>query len=571
MSSVSPSTVRDPRPTSERIVQLAARVLQGDIILPEFQRPFVWQRKQILELLDSIYKNYPIGSLLVWESREKLASKRAIADLEIEPRSEIYPVNYLLDGQQRLSAICGVIHWSAEDPNSVWNVYFDLKTSRFRHADSVDGLPVHQIPLRRLSDPADFFQYLNALDDQALKDRASFLFSRFMNYQVPLVTLGEIPLRDVAPVFERINSTGTKLTIYDLMRAATWTPEFDLGNIVETIKSALEPKKFNNLDDKTFLRTLGAAAGGDFSANSITALRDLDRASLKTAATEMRDASLRAVDFLATDISAPRSESLPYANQFAFLCEVFRVIPIPTAAQRREIIGWFWRTTFTSYFGGWNTGQMVQDAKRIREFAAATTNSLGDGGKMPPSSLWKRTSFQSNSATSKMLALMFAAGQPLDLISGQRIDVGKSLAWSNDKEYHHFFPKAYLDRLPNPKPAANLVGNIVLLTSISNIRIKDKAPSQYLGEILLSSGREELLHRLATNLVPEEALDCALADDYAGFLEVRSEFLNTHAVRLMGSSITITEPISEPLPSETAQESEDGVQFGDDVDEDTTD
>src|SRR5450759_4075294 len=136
---VTKQTARDPKPTPERILQLASRVLEGDIILPEFQRPFVWKPRQVLELMDSVYRNYPIGSLLVWESNQKLASKRSIADLEVAERSEKYPVNYLLDGQQRLSAICGVIHWTPGNPKSVWNVVFDLKTGRFSHTDQVDS------------------------------------------------------------------------------------------------------------------------------------------------------------------------------------------------------------------------------------------------------------------------------------------------------------------------------------------------------------------------------------------------------------------------------------------------
>jgi uncharacterized protein with ParB-like and HNH nuclease domain len=72
---VTNQTARDTKPTPERILQLASRVLVGDIILPEFQRPFVWKRGLVLELMDSIYRNYPMGSLLVWESTQKLASK----------------------------------------------------------------------------------------------------------------------------------------------------------------------------------------------------------------------------------------------------------------------------------------------------------------------------------------------------------------------------------------------------------------------------------------------------------------------------------------------------------------
>src|SRR5262245_54488014 len=89
------------------------------------------------------------------------------------------------------------------------------------------------------------------------------------------------------------------------MRAATWSSEFDLGNTVDELKSALEPKKFERLENKTFLRTLAAAAGGDFSAQSIDALRELDKDRLSAAAEAMKAASLRAADFLATQIGAP--------------------------------------------------------------------------------------------------------------------------------------------------------------------------------------------------------------------------------------------------------------------------
>lgn len=547
-------TARDPKPTPERILQLASRVLAGDIILPEFQRPFVWKRRQILELMDSVYRNFPIGSLLVWESTQKLASKRSIADLKVAERSEKYPVNYLLDGQQRLSAICGAIYWEPGNPRSVWNVVFDLKTGKFLHSELADDHPVHQIPLRRLSDAPEFYRRLVPIDDLEMKARADLLFTRFLQYQVPLVTLGDMSIDDVAPVFERINSTGTRLTIYDLMRAATWSPDFDLGNTVDGIKATLEPKKFDTLDNKTFLRTLGAAAGGDFSAQSIDALRELDKGQLTAAAEAMKAASLRAADFLTTEISAPRAEALPYANQFAVLCEVFRLLPHPNAAQLAEVKRWFWLTTLSGYFGGWDSGQMTQDTRQIRAFAKGEAGTLGEGGVVPSSTLWRMKTFRSNSAVSKMLALMLAYEGPLDLVNGQKIDVDKSLAWSNDKEYHHFFPQAYLKRKKVSANSANVVGNIVLLTSKSNIDIRDFAPSEYLGRIIADSGRDELVKRLSSNLVPESALDAALSDDYGAFLEIRSQHLHSHVSGLTG-------------PANAADQSDDF----DDSDSDSTD
>ena len=524
----------DPKPTAERIEPLAERVLIGDIILPEFQRPFVWKRKQILELVDSIYRNYPIGSMLVWESRQELASKRSIADLEVGERSKSYPVNYLLDGQQRLSTICGVLYWEPGDPRSVWNVVFDLKTQKFMHIDHTDELPVHQVPLRRLVDPADYFRRLSVIDDAQLRATADLLFNRFKDYQVPLVTLGDMSINDVAPVFERINSTGTRLTIYDLMRAATWSPEFDLGKTIDGIKKSLTSKKFQELDNKTFLRALAAAGGGDFSSASIDALRDLGREKLIKAAEETKQAADRAADFLATEIKAPRAEALPYANQFAFLCEVFRVLPHPNGEQLRKLTEWFWLTTLSGYFSGWDSGQMTTDTRTIRNFATGKVTTLTVPAALPSPNLWEVKPFRSNSAVSKMLALMLAHHTPLDLVNGQRIDMDKSLSWSNDKEYHHFFPMAYLARRKVPAGRSNVVANIVLLSSISNINIRDSAPSEYLREIIDRDGRGRLVERMKSNLVPEEALEAALQDNYDQFLKVRANHIHQIAQQLAG-------------------------------------
>lgn len=533
------TTAKDPKPTSERVQQLAARVLMGDIILPEFQRPFVWKRKQVIELLDSILRNYPIGSMLVWESRQSLASKRSIGDLNIADRSDSYPVNYLLDGQQRLSTICGVLHWTPGDPKSIWNVIYDLRSQKFSHVDHVNDLPIHQIPLRRLSDPAAYYRRLAPLEEEVLANRADLLFNRFKDYQVPLVTLGDMSIRDVAPVFERINSTGTRLTIFDLMRAATWSPEFDLGKTVESIRAHIAPKKFGTLDSKTFLRALAAAGSNDFSAESIDLLRNLPTATLNQAADATKESAARAADFLATQVGAPRSEALPYANQFAVLCEIFRLVPHPDSSQLSDILRWFWRTTLSGYFAGWDNAQMAADAKAIRSWAADKSRGIQIRTVTPGEDIWHAKPFRSNSAVSKMIGLMLAHRQPLDIVNGQRIDPDKSLAWSNDKEYHHFFPQAYLARVGRTPAQANVVANIVLLTSASNIAIKDRAPSEYLQSIIETSGRDELVKRLATNLVPEPALDAALSNDYDAFLKLRSAQLHSDALELIG------EPSSE--------------------------
>jgi Protein of unknown function DUF262 len=121
---------RDPQPSVDRIDELARRILTGDILLPKFQRSFVWDKKQIRDLLDSILKNYPIGSVLLWQSRQELISESTIAGLKANLPRHDYPVNYLLDGQQRLSTICGALYWSGDDPKSQWNIVYDLREGK---------------------------------------------------------------------------------------------------------------------------------------------------------------------------------------------------------------------------------------------------------------------------------------------------------------------------------------------------------------------------------------------------------------------------------------------------------
>jgi hypothetical protein len=316
---------KDPQPSVDRVDELARRILSGDILLPKFQRSFVWERDQIIALLDSVARGYPIGSVLLWQSRQELRSENRIGDLQIKLPRPDYPVNYLLDGQQRLSTICGAMFWDGTEANSRWNLVYDLKNREFKHLFSLDEPPLHQIRLNRLSDPAAYFKHVAALDTYQTPDKgdlqlhAEQLFNRFKDYKIATVTLGDMSIADVAPIFERINSTGTPLTIVDLMRAATWSPDFDLIDSIESILADLADKGFEAVEKKVVLRGLSAAAGGGFSADSIDRLRDQPTEKLKEAVATTTVSYKRMVDFLSTHIRVAGADIIPYSNQLAVL------------------------------------------------------------------------------------------------------------------------------------------------------------------------------------------------------------------------------------------------------------
>jgi hypothetical protein len=406
------------------------------------------------------------------------------------------------------------------------------------HLDSLNDPPQHQVRTNKLADPAVFYKWfatldaLGAPDKDQLKENADELFNRFKDYKIAVVTLGDMSIEDVAPIFERINSTGTQLTIVDLMRAATWSQDFDLIDAIDEALDTLASKNFGGLDRKAVLRTMSAAAGGGFSAGSIDDLRKHDAQKLRTAATEAEEAYKRAVDFLATQIRVPSDAVVPYANQVVVLAELFRHLPTPTAAQYEKIREWFWRTASSGYFGGWNTGMMASDQKAVKRFADGETPVIEVNAVQPRPDIWTSRTFRANGAHAKSLAILLSYSAPVDLLTGQNIDTAKALAWSNSKEFHHFFPREYLKQEGNANATQiNCLANIVMLTSASNKTISKRAPSDYLKDVAAAAGAN-LNQWLSSNLISEAAYDAALADDFDTFLRERRSTINDEILKL---------------------------------------
>ncbi|SEU38985.1 hypothetical protein SAMN05443639_1312 [Stigmatella erecta] len=532
--------LNDPKPSVDRIDELARRIVTGDILLPKFQREFVWKSKRVLALLDSIAKGYPIGSILLWRTRQELKSEKKIADLDVANQQAEYPFNYLLDGQQRLSTICGALFWNGSDPKSLWNIAYDLRAENFFHPNTLEELPLYQMRVNKLSNPSGFFGQIAQLalhaspDKDELAARAKALFDRFKDYKIAVVTLGDMSIKDVAPIFERINSQGVPLTRVDLLRAATWSKEFDLNEAIGEIQEELDEKGFREIESKSILRNLSASQGGGFSIEDVEHLRGHTPQARLEAAKITKLAYQRAVDFLVSELGVVSSYALPYANQITVLAECFRLLPTsPSPAQYHAMREWFWQTSFSGYFSGWNTGQMTTDLASVRAFASGAKPRIPLVAARPVETTWRDRPFRTNNALSKAFALVLAAQAPRDLLTGQRIDTSASLSWINQKEFHHFFPKKWLKSQDVTSSQINVMANIVYLTSASNKTISGKKPSQYLREAESRLG-SEFEAVLQSNLIPPSAFDAAVRDDYEAFLHARSQAIDETAARLAG-------------------------------------
>jgi hypothetical protein len=522
----------DPKPEIFRIEQLVMRVKLGDIKLPKFQRLFIWKRKDVIKLWDSIYNGYPIGSILLWLTKQRLASEKRIGDLDINNRPEEYPTNYLLDGQQRLSSLCGALYWNTENKNSLWNISFDLEKEKFIFPK--DEIKYEYFPLNRLIETSDFLSqckvFENHPNSKKYFENAKALLDSVKDYKIAAVTIGDMKISEVAPIFERINSTGRRLTIYDLMRAATWSGDFDLNDTAETIRESLQAKGFKNVPETHILRNVSASAGYGINKEDIDNLRECTSDQLKEAADGCISAYKLAVDFLTRELPVTSYAYLPYALQLTLLVEFFRLQPKPTFEQRQTLKRWMWHTSISRYFGTSNTGQNASDLNKIRSFANGETSDLQFKRSINYQDFVSEQ-FALNKAVSKTFALVLAENKPKSLLDGSLINTHQALAIANRHEYHHIFPEGYLKSSSVAKRLINAHANICLLSKGNNLTISDQRPSVYFKQIesLLGTNLETVL---ASNFISMDAYRAGLNEDYNEFLRLRSEEIIRVAKRL---------------------------------------
>ena len=86
------------------IRKIIEKTLSGEIRIPSFQRGFVWEPEKVAFFIDSLYKGYPIGSLLFWRTNIRLENERQLGNYSLPEPTKGYPLDYVLDGQQRITS-----------------------------------------------------------------------------------------------------------------------------------------------------------------------------------------------------------------------------------------------------------------------------------------------------------------------------------------------------------------------------------------------------------------------------------------------------------------------------------
>ncbi len=361
--------------------KLVEHVAAGKIRVPRFQRAFVWKQDDLHQLLDSVLNGYPIGSILVWDTDQKIATAPQIGPIEIDPQPPGM-IGYLLDGQQRLSTLVGTLRLPEGCDAIVdgidWRVYFDLKDRNFQRLAANAPGPQY-FPVRNLLDTAGFFAACRRIEKE-VKDNdrsalwlkeADHLANAFRNYKLPVIHIREADLESAVTVFARLNRTGRKMGAVELVSALTYQDgEFHLAAKLDKWSQELAGQGFGNLNRVFLLRSVLAALGRDIYAKDWARLviKPEIRDQLPTALNAAEQSIKRALAFLKT-LGVTSDRLLPYGLQIVLLGEFFRLCPEPASNTVDLLTRWFWVTSFTSWFGGANPAQAIRALHDIRDLA----------------------------------------------------------------------------------------------------------------------------------------------------------------------------------------------------------
>lgn len=249
------------------IDDLVASIESGKIVLPEFQRPYVWKKEDIISLFDSIYKGYPIGSVLLWDGGGKdIPFVKGIGGRDIARSvGERY---YIVDGQQRLTTLFCCLSDDSFDADGKWDLFFDLKEDKFTHSNKKNSNRQHYISIRSIRKTTSFLKearrILNESGEDSLVEKAEFLADKIRKYKMAVIKLDGGSLEEVVEVFSRLNSKGKNIGQQDLVYALTYTGDENnrINDFINEVKKCfsmyIEDEKNNS---EIYLQLIKTAIG----------------------------------------------------------------------------------------------------------------------------------------------------------------------------------------------------------------------------------------------------------------------------------------------------------------------
>ena len=518
----------NPKTEGISLTEVVKYMSDGDYRIPRFQRNYVWKIDKVVDLIDSLLKGFPIGSIVLWQTKNELSEVKGIGGIQIPKRDPVKYTSYIIDGQQRLTSLYFALKGLATTTVPVVDcshICISLTAS------GNEQIVYPDIPSN--GNPDDFVYLKHLWDTTGLTgtylDKRIQYYQLLIGYSIPSIKIADdnLGLGEVVEIFERINLGGKTLNLFSIIAASSYIPNtdtqkgFDLTASYELLSKKI--KSYGTVKDTTLLQVIAACTINKCNKSSI--LKELVDIDISKSYSKIEKALLRAIDHLKGSVYGVCVK--PFLPYEAFLVPFtyffyYQGNKQLTTNQHKYLADYFWRSNISNRFGSSTDTTINADLSKM-DMILADKLPAQEPISLTPHDIIVRGNTSLKSAFSKSMLCLMYANSPKSFAPGRDIFVDNNpQSDSAENQLHHFFPQrskvilnsqAYRDKV-------NCVVNIVFMDALTNQQIGNRTPSDYIAEY--TSTNESFSDLLGTHFIEMTEFGIE-SDDFDQFLKARSE------------------------------------------------
>lgn len=556
------TSIEAPKANPERLLDIVREAHNGKVVVPEFQRSFVWTKEDIEELLVSILLGYFVGTFLMLDTppQSSLFPFRPVEGLNLvnpdaTPRSHA-TVRLVLDGQQRITSVFYALYEPAIPlKNASYPHRFYLRLDEAlegRIEEAVVGVSTRDqrrmsemeslaatyrvLRFRDLRDWESFYAWLEQRPDPTERKQLYALSERLAQFMVPVVALSpDMGPDNIVNIFERINRTGVSLSLFDLAGAQLYHRGVRLRDLWDAFEDR-EPEVAKAVRPESVLRVVAVLEGKEpRKGNLLDVIDKLDKSQFESRWQEATEALVAARRRISRHYGALTDDWVPYSTMIVPLAAMLHELQRDRAGEEahRKLDRWYWGSVFSQRYDSAVDTKSYQDVRDLRRWV--------NGGEAPE---WlARLSVhdvdldvaESRSAIYRGLMCTIVRQGALDFLTGQS-------AVLSECQDDHIFPKS----IYRMYDSVNSILNRTLISKTSNNRKRDKKPSDFMHNCLEQHGGDEqqLLRTLASHFICEEGYLALLDNDFDAFISARRKMFERAVESLLSEgTLDVASPV----------------------------
>jgi len=543
-----------------RVSDILSQIDMGSVALPEFQRGYVWNRDQVKDLMYSLYRKYPIGSLLVWSTKTEQVVGHARGDRQLNPGV----VKLLLDGQQRITSLYGIVRGKAPqffqgNAQAFTGLYFKLDHKlkeppfEFYSPKKMDDNPLwinvtelmqkgigefagklHAIPAVQ-NDPNLFATYLARLNDVDGIQR--------IDLHIEEVTGEDKTVDVVVEIFNKVNSGGTKLSKGDLALAKICAADPDAReNLRNHLAKWSKAGFYFSLD--WLLRCITVITTGKA---TFAALDQVNPAMFRDGLRRADKAIDTILNVLSSRLGLDHDRVLGSPASIPLMVRYLDQNggDFPDFKEQDKLLYWYVHTILWGRYAGSTETVLSKDLAAIDPVDGGSLDRLIAQLQQNRGDLCVRPSdFQGWSVGSRFYPLLYM----LSVVCGAR-DWGNDIKISahmlgktSSLEIHHIFPKSKLYARKYSRNEVNALANFTFLTKQTNLKVSNQDPKDYFPFY-----ETKHPHTIFSHWIPADTTLWEY-ENYKDFLTVRRQLLADAANSFLDSLYSNAIPQPQPSP-----------------------